>query len=179
MRFDPSRVRVIGPLATHAIAFGDQLLLAGYPPERAVRHLQLLAQLSRWMETRRLGEAELSEERLGEFLEARRAAGYWGKPSVGWLAKLLGLIPGLEVTPVPPGAPGGGAVDRALLPPSAPRARSGEVDDPGYVDHARRFVARFEGAEGEVDLSGVTAEAVISFVVDQRRCRASARPPRQ
>ena len=105
MRFDPSRVRVSGPLARHAITFGDQLLLAGYPPERAVRHVQLLAQLSRWMEARGLGEAELCEERLGEFLEARRAAGYWGRPSVGWLAKLLGLIPGLEVTPAPRPAP--------------------------------------------------------------------------
>ena len=59
MRFDPSRVRVSGPLATHAITLGDQLLLAGYPPERAVRHVQLLAQLSRWMEARGFTEAEL------------------------------------------------------------------------------------------------------------------------
>ena len=85
MRFDPSRVRVSGPLAAHAITLGDQLLLAGYPPERAVRHLQLLAQLSRWMEARGLGEAELCEERLGEFLDARRAAGYWGT-AVGGVA---------------------------------------------------------------------------------------------
>src|SRR5271170_7602255 len=93
MRFDPSRVRVSGPLATHAIVFGEQLLQAGYPPERAVRHVQLLAQLSRWMEARGVGEAELCEERLGEFLEARRAAGYWGRPSLGWIARLLVLVP--------------------------------------------------------------------------------------
>ena len=67
MRFDPSRVRVSGPLATHAIVFGEQLLQAGYPPERAVRHVQLLAQLSRWMEARGLGEAH---QRLGNWRAA-------------------------------------------------------------------------------------------------------------
>ena len=105
MRFDPSRVSVSGPLARHAITLGGQLLQAGYPPERAVRHVQLLAQLSRWMEARGVSEAELCEERLGEFLEARQVAGYWGTPSVGWLSRLLGLIPGLEVTPAPLPAP--------------------------------------------------------------------------
>jgi len=173
MRFDPSRVRVSGPLATHAVTFGDQLLLAGYPPERVVRHLQLLAQLSRWMETRGLGEAELCEERLGEFLDERRAAGYWGKPSVGWLAKLLGVIPGLEVTPVPRSAP---TAAELLIGRYCHHLRQerglAKSTIRGYVDHARRFVSRFEDADGEVDLSGLTAEAVICFVVDQSRSRS-------
>ncbi len=172
MRFDPSRVRVSGPLARHAIALGDQLLLAGYPPERTVRHVQLLAQLSRWMETRGVGEAELCEERLGEFLEARREAGYWGKPSVGWLSKLLGLIPGLEVTPAPRPAPTAAEqlIERYCHHLRQERGLATSTIR-GYVDHARRFVSGFEGADGELDLSGVTAEAVISFVVEQRRHR--------
>jgi integrase/recombinase XerD len=173
MRFDPSRVRVSGPLARHAITLGEQLLLAGYPPERVVRHLQLLAQLSRWMDSGGLGEAELCEEQLAEFLDARRAAGYWGRPSVGWLAKLLGLIPGLEVTPVPrPVSTAAelliGCYCRHLRQERGLAASTIR----GYVDHARRFVSRFEDADGEIDLSGVTAEAVISFVVNQRRCRS-------
>jgi site-specific recombinase XerD len=147
--------------------------LAGYPPERAVRHVQLLAQLSRWMEARGLGEAELGEERLGEFLEARRAAGYWGSPSVRWLARLLGLIPGLEVTPASRPAPT--AAERLIerygyhLRQERGLAKS---TIRGYVDHARLFVSRFEGADGELNLTGVTAQAVISFVVEQRRSRS-------
>lgn len=174
MRFDPSRVRVSGPLARHAMTLGDQLLSAGYPPERVVRHLQLLAQLSRWMESRDLGEAELCEERLGEFLDARRAAGYWGRPSVGWLAELLGLIPGLEMAPAPRPAPTAAEllIERYCHHLLQERGLATSTIR-GYVDHARRFVSRFEDADGEVDLSGVTAEAVISFVVDQRRCRRS------
>jgi integrase/recombinase XerD len=173
MRFDPTRVRVSGPLATHAITFGDQLLLAGYPPERAVRHVQLLAQLSRWMEARGVTEAELCEERLVEFLDARRAAGYWGRPSVGWLAKLLALIPGLEVTPASRPAPtaAGLLIERYCHHLGQERGLAKSTIR-GYVDHARRFVSRFEDADGELNLSGVTAEAVICFVVDQRRSRS-------
>lgn len=174
MRFDPSRVRVSGPLAGHAITLGDQLLLAGYPPERAVRHVQLLAQLSRWMEARGLGEAELCEERLGEFLEARRAAGYWGRPSVRWLTKMLGLIPGLVVTPAPLPAPTAAEqlIERYCHHLRQERGLATSTIR-GYVDHARLFVSRFEGADGDLNLTDVTAEAVISFVVEQRRRRRS------
>jgi integrase/recombinase XerD len=159
-------------LAPHAITFGDQLLLAGYPPERAVRHLQLLAQLSRWMEAQELTEEDLGEENLGEFLKDRRAAGYWGRPSVGWLAKLLGLIPGLELMPVPPAAP---TASEALIERYCHHLRQERglavSTVRGYVAHARRFVSRFADDNGEIDVSGMTAKAVISFVVDQRRSR--------
>ncbi|MHB2024424.1 MAG: site-specific integrase [Mycobacteriales bacterium] len=173
MRFDPSRVSVSGPLARHAVAFGDQLLLAGYPPERAVRHVQLLAQLSRWMESRGLGEAELCEERLSEFLQARRAAGYWGRPSVVWMTKLLGLVPGFEVTPARRSA----LTALELMMERYCRYLSQErglakTTIRGYVDTARLFLGRFEGADGGLELSRVTAEAVICFVVDQRRCHS-------
>jgi site-specific recombinase XerD len=173
MRFDPCRVRVSGPLAGHLLTVGAQLASAGYPPERVVRHLQLVAQLSRWMEIRGLGEAELCEEQLVEFLEARRASGYWGTPSVGWLIRLLGLIPGLEVTPAPRPTPTAAEqlIERYCTHLSQERGLANSTIR-GYVDHARRFVSRFEGADGELDVSGVTGEAVISFVVDQRRCRS-------
>lgn len=173
MRFDPSRVRVSGPLAEHAGAFGDQLLLAGYPPERAVRHVQLLAHLSRWMEDRGLGQDDLCEELLGEFLQARREAGYWGRPSLGWLTKLLGLVPGVEVAPARRRQPT--ALDqlieryRRYLGQERGLA-NGTIR--GYVDTAALFLGRFEGGDGGLDLSAVTGEAVICFVVDQRRRRS-------
>ena len=43
MTADPSRVRIGGPLSVHAVGFGEELLRRGYPPERAARHVALLA----------------------------------------------------------------------------------------------------------------------------------------
>jgi site-specific recombinase XerD len=173
MRFDPSRVRVSGPLAGYALVLGDRLLLAGYPPERAVRHVQLLAQLSRWMESQGLDEAALCEERLGEFLQARRAAGYWGNPSLGWVTKLLGLVAGLEVTPSPRSAP---TAAEQLIECYCRylRQERGLANSTirGYVGPARLFLACFENVDAGLELSGVTAQAVIGFVVEQRRRRS-------
>ena len=76
MTREPSRVRVSGPLAKHAAGFGEELFRRGYPTERATRHVQLLAQLSRWLDRQGLGECDLIEERVAQFLEARRADGY-------------------------------------------------------------------------------------------------------
>jgi site-specific recombinase XerD len=89
------------------------------------------------------------------------------------MTKLLGLIPGLEVTPAP--VPAATAAEQLIerycqhLRQERGLAKS---TIRGYVDHARRFVSRFEGAGGELNLSGVTAEAVMCFVVDQRRSRS-------
>src|SRR5436190_528685 len=91
MTTEPSRVRVRGPLAKHAVGFGDELFRQGYPPERATRHVQLLAQLSRWLERQGLGEHDLSEERVAQFLEARRADGYAETPTLRSLLRFLFL----------------------------------------------------------------------------------------
>src|SRR5436190_14603522 len=105
MTTEPSRVRVRGPLAKHAVGFGDELFRQGYPPERATRHVQLLAQLSRWLERQGLGEHDLSEERVAQFLEARRADGYAETPTLRWALKLLSLVPALEIAPAVPAPP--------------------------------------------------------------------------
>ena len=102
MTADPSRVRIRGPLSVHAVGFGEELLRRGYPPERAARHVALLAGLSRWLEQEGLTGDDLSQEHVERFLEARRAAGYAEVPLPGWAMTLLGWVPGLTVArPVP------------------------------------------------------------------------------
>ena len=64
MTRNPNRVRIHGPLAVHAVGFAEELTRRGYPPERAVRHVQLLAHLSRWLEAEGLTSGELTEERV-------------------------------------------------------------------------------------------------------------------
>ena len=85
MTMDPCRVRVSGPLAGYATGFREALLRRGYPGERAARHLQLLAQLSRWLDYQGLDERDLDEQRVVEFLGARRADGYYDTPSPRWV----------------------------------------------------------------------------------------------
>src|SRR5512140_646944 len=73
---DPRRVRVRGPLSAYRDGFAEELARQGYTAGSAQRQVLLLAHLSRWLDSRGLGAADLTPERTGEFLEARRAEGY-------------------------------------------------------------------------------------------------------
>jgi hypothetical protein len=98
MTTNPTRVRVSGPLAPHAAAFGEELIGRGYPPKRAGRHVQLLAQLSCWLEQEGLTAEEMTQERVAAFVEARRAS-YGDSPTVSWVLTLLGFLPALAGHP--------------------------------------------------------------------------------
>lgn len=104
-----SRVRVRGPLAGYAAGFAGFLAEAGYAPLSAANQVRLLAHLSRWMEGTGIGPGELSGERLGEFLAARRAAGYICWLSERGLVPLTSFLRGLGAVPAagPPALAGG------------------------------------------------------------------------
>jgi site-specific recombinase XerD len=168
MTSDPSRVRVSGPLAGHAAGFGDELVKRGYPPERAARHVGLLAGLSRWLDQQGLGADEVTEGRVGQFLELRRSEGYAEVPSQTWAMTLLGWVPGLAVAaaPAPTATPVEEMVeeyrrylvhDRGLAPATV-RA---------YVGVARAFLSGLAGC-GVLDVGALTAGDVRSYVV--REC---------
>src|SRR5260370_35443743 len=112
MTTDPYRVRVSGPLAVHAPALASELIRRGHAPERAARDVQLLAQLSRWMQGQGLAACDLSEETIAQFLAARTAAGYAEKYSTRWMLSLLGRAPPLTGTPAPPAGQDGPAAAR-------------------------------------------------------------------
>ena len=174
MTMDPCRVRVSGPLAGYAAGFREELLACGYPGERAARHLQLLAQLSRWMDFQGLDDRDLSERRVADFLSARRADGYYDKPSLRWVLGLLGHVPGLEVAPADPVAPT--PVERAVAQFAEYLATerglaAGTVR--GYRDVAELFLSRQATPKGDLHLPAVTAESVIRFVVEESRRRSA------
>jgi integrase/recombinase XerD len=170
MTTDPRRVRVSGPLAEHAVGFGDELLRRGYRPEGATRHVQLLAQLSRWLERQGLDGDDLSEERVAEFLEARRAEGYSGKRSFRWVLTVLSFCPGLEVAPAVPAAvtPVEAMVECYSCYLSEERGLATRTVR-AYLDLARLFLSCWGDRDGDLDLSQVTAEGVTTFVL--RECR--------
>ena len=99
---DPRRVRVSGPLAAYRDGFAAELAGRGYTPGSAQRQVGLLAHLSRWLDSRGLGAADLTAARVEEFLAARRADGYTRELSGRGIAPLLGYLRGLGVVPASP-----------------------------------------------------------------------------
>lgn len=166
-----SRVRVSGPLAGYAAGFAGFLADAGYTPLSAGNQVRVLAHLSRWMQGGGLGPGELTGERLGEFLAARREAGYTCWLSERGLAPLAAFLRGLGVVPAAVPAAPAGAVDvlvgryRVYLETERGLAAS----TVRYcTDEARGFLT---GREDR--LAGLGAAEVSGFVADECRRRST------
>ena len=61
-------VRITGPLAPFADGYRVKLRGRGYMPRSIIDELRHMARLSRWLEERQLGAADLGSERLSQFL---------------------------------------------------------------------------------------------------------------
>jgi integrase/recombinase XerD len=61
-------VRITGPLAPFADGYRVKLRGRGYMPRSIIDELRHVARLSRWLEERELGAADLGSERLSQFL---------------------------------------------------------------------------------------------------------------
>ena len=70
---DFRKVRFVGPLSVFASEWGEHLLAVGYTPSSATAKLQLAADLSRWMDARRLSPSDLTGPVINEFVRVRRA----------------------------------------------------------------------------------------------------------
>jgi integrase/recombinase XerD len=166
-----SRVRVSGPLAGHAAGFAVFLAEAGYTPLSARNQVRVLAHLSRWAEDRGLAPRELTSDRLGEFLAARREAGYYNHLSERGLAPLTAFLQGVGAVPAAVPAAPSGAVDvlvsryRAYLETERGLA-AGTVRY--CTDQARGFLA---GREDR--LAALGAAEVSGFVADECRRRST------
>lgn len=176
---DPSRVVVTGPLERFSSGFAVELVGAGYLPVARALQLQLMAHVSRWLESDGLGPDALTGEVVERFLAARRAAGYTSYLTAKALAPLLGYLRELGVVPPDRMAVLSGA--EALLDCFGINLVSerglAAVTARGYVDMVRAFVMAREDDEGAVDLWGLTASDVLGFVLAEspRRGRCSAK----
>jgi integrase/recombinase XerD len=171
--WDPSRVRVRGPLEAFAPGFVAELDRVGYSPIGATLQLRLMARVSGWLEVAGLGADGLNGEVVERFLAERRAAGHRDYVTPRALAPLLGYLRSVGVVSAQSRRPPRStaelllerfgeylAVERGLTAPS--------VD--GYVHAVRPFVAQLS-RDGDLDLSRLDAAQVTAFVV--------ARCPRQ
>jgi hypothetical protein len=98
----PHRVRVTGLLESFAQGFAAKLLWQGYRPKAATDQVRLLAHLSRWLGSKRLGTADLATPVLNEFLSARRSQGYALWLSSKALVPLLSYLRGMGITVLEP-----------------------------------------------------------------------------
>jgi integrase/recombinase XerD len=161
-----SRVVMTGPLAPFAGVYVLELRRRRYTPLTVVNQLRQVARLSHWLGTNGLAVAELTGDRVEEFLALQRASGryraQWSRPG---LLCLLDVLRGLGVVAVEEPARAGSPAEvvlalfeRYLL---AERAlATGTVR--GYVSHARRFL---DGLPCGGELAGVTAADVIGAVL--------------
>ena len=140
-----TNVRVAGPLAPFADVYKARLRDRGYTPLTIVNEVRQLAHLSRSLEASGLGAAELTRERLEQFVAARRPS-----RSDHGACSLQGLLPVLEVL----GELGVVAAERPAPPVSAAEALIGSfrrhlIAERGvtsqtadaYALRARRFLA--------------------------------------
>src|SRR6478672_7630637 len=70
---DPSHVRFTGPLTRFAAGLADELAFRGYTATSSTAQLQMVAHLSRWLESQRLGPGDLDRPVIERFLAVRRA----------------------------------------------------------------------------------------------------------
>ena len=166
-------VRVCGPLASHADGFYSWLVdRRFYSALTAVGHLRLMAHMSRWLVSRDLDCAALTEDLVLEFVAARRAAGYRHLRSPRALPPLLAYLREIGAAPKPVSA----AVPADLLQSYRRHLTverqlvAGSVDN--YVQLARRFLD-FCAQQGVTDLAGVKADQLSGFVMSERARRPS------
>lgn len=162
-----SRVLMTGPLAPFAGAYELELNRRRYTSLTVVNQLRQVARLSGWLETNKMAVAELTGERVEEFVAFQRASGryraQWSRPG---LLCLLDVLRRLGVVAADEPARASSSSTEAVLTSFegyllGERAlATGTVR--GYVSHARRFLG---GLPSGSDLAGVTAADVTVAVL--------------
>jgi len=176
---NPSRVCVTGPLETYASGFASELVRVGYTENATADQLRLLAHLSRCLAAQGLAAAELTPAVGDAFLTARRAAGYTLRLSRKALRPLLEYLRELGVAPPEPVTVP--TRTEALLERYREYLTSergvARTTARGYVDMVRPFLRTHEATDGTLELAGLVAANITTFVVAQapRRCVGSAK----
>jgi integrase/recombinase XerD len=169
---NPYWAKVHSPLDGYVDGFRDELLRLGYTPLTAAGHVRLMAHLSRWLAREALPASALTLSTVDRYFAERRAAGYYNERTPRALRPLMSYLRRLGVVPPePPRTPTGPLevllsqyhdyllVERGLV------ASTAALD----VRLARPFLATRMGADGQLDLAGLSAGEVAAFVVTQAR----------
>ena len=159
-----SGVLMTGPLASFAGLYAVELRRRGYTERSAVGGLRQVGRLSRWLEAGGLSAAELSRERIEEFVVWQRAEGrhrsQWSRPGLLCLLEVLEDL-GVIARELPASA--SSPIDRLLslferYLVSERGLAPGTVV--GYVMHARWLLEGL-GRDGVAGLSAAEVTAAV------------------
>lgn len=172
---EPRHVHVKGPLALYAVGFEEDLAARGY--RSTSDHLYVMAQLSRWLVSQKLGVADLSASGVEKFVQWRSGAGYISPLSLCRMSQLVDHLVGVGVVPRFEPAVPNTAVELLM-----DRYRRYLVDERGlaassirnYAEVARDFLSHV-ALEAELDLEALTTAEVTEFVLSEcRRCKTGS-----
>jgi integrase/recombinase XerD len=171
----PSRVRIIGPLVAYAAGFREALEAQGYRHHAVGCQLYVMAHLSRWLLGEGLELGQLTPDRIGQFLLARREAGYtlWLSPK--GVAPVVDYLRRLGVVPPPDPVVAVTAAERCLEGfPTYLREERGLTEGTVVADvHvARLFLASLPA--DDLGLGRLAPADVVDFVRVQCESRGAA-----
>ncbi len=164
---DALRIRITGPLGSYLEGLWAALAGRGYSPLSIRNVAHLMAHLSRWLDRQGLAAADLSTDRIRQFLRHRRRAGYRGHLSTRGLEPILQHLRDVGATPPPA---------RPLVVPTAidhlvvlycEYLRRERALSPGTVAFYLRVARAFLPSDG--DLRALTAASVTAFVLRESR----------
>jgi site-specific recombinase XerD len=147
-----AEVFVPEPLGPFAAGFKSVLMEVGFTPLSAVNQLRLMVHLSRWLDRRGLATVDLTTQRIEEYLDSRRAAGYRERITHRGLAPLLDYLQAQRALPANEAAPPLSAAQRLLTRfERYLRAERGlsSATTAAYVARTARFLAD-QAADGVV-----------------------------
>ena len=160
-----------GPLARFADGYGAELAGLGFTHNSVVIHVVLMGQLSRWMSEAGIVVADLTEDRVEGFFDARRAGGQRRVPTARTLVPLFGYLRSRGVVPPPE------AATSTPLEDLLTRYRRHLLDDRGlvlstvlnYEGRARQFLSeRILAGGGDTGVDGLCGADVTGFLL--REC---------
>ncbi|MCA1697555.1 MAG: site-specific integrase [Actinobacteria bacterium] len=171
---DPSRVRVVEPLARYAPGFCDELARRGWARSTAAHQLELMGCLARWMAAEQVSVGKLTPDVVGRFLEWRRTAGYRHFRSSRGVEPLMTYLRGVGAAPVAVAPPAHDPIELVVE-----RYRAYLLAERGlaagtlryYERIARTFLAEIS-ADGGLDVGRLTASEVSGFVLAQSATRS-------
>ena len=162
-----------GPLEPFAAGFGAELARLGYTPAGIKRKREVVAHLNQWLAGRGLTADDIRTETIGEFVAARRAAGYSSQLTEQSLAWMLGYL--RRVGAIGPAAAAGPAAGHALMLERFGSFLAGErglaaKTRSAHLDSARRFLASVT-ADGR-PLRTLAAPDITAFLAGRARVQA-------